>query len=134
MWARPSHGCGAPPHRASPANLARSFSAGSPDSPDSPTPLAEAPTIPRAAWTRQLHFRVPRPPPPPRPTRAVSGWRGGERGRTPAGPVPGGSVRSRRTPGVLVDLGQSLRRRSVFRDKCLRRAPGDSGVALRVRV
>lgn len=68
------------PHRLSPAKLVRSFSAVSPDHPDSPTPLAESPTIPSAAGTRQLHFRAPRPPPPPRPTRAASLRQGVARG------------------------------------------------------
>ncbi|MEJ1277271.1 hypothetical protein NN561_008184 [Cricetulus griseus] len=61
--ADPSRYRGARPRRASPAELARSFSDARPGHPDSPTPLAESPTIPSAAPTRQPHFRALGPAP-----------------------------------------------------------------------
>lgn len=68
--------------------------AGRPSPPDLPTPLAESPTIPSAAGTRQPHFRAPRPPPPPRPTGAVSRRRGVARGVVTSGArsAPGGAA------------------------------------------
>ena len=69
MWAGPSRCRGAQPHRLSKGNPARSLSVSSPKPTELPTPLAESPTIPSAAGTRQQHFRAPRPPPPRWPTR-----------------------------------------------------------------
>lgn len=74
--AGPSRCRGARPRRASPAELATSFSDARPGCPDSPTPLAESPTIPSAARTRQPHFRAPGPA-PVRANPEASLWRGG---------------------------------------------------------
>lgn len=74
--AGPSRCRGAWPRRASPAELATSFSDARPGCPDPPTPLAQSPTIPSAARTRQPHFRTPGPA-PARANPEASLWRGG---------------------------------------------------------
>lgn len=90
----PSRCRGARRRRASPAELATSFSDAGPGCPDSPTPLAESPTIPSAARTRQPHFRAAGPA-PARANPEASRWRGGVEREAPTssswaarGPAP----------------------------------------------
>lgn len=80
--AGPSRCRRARPRRASPAELATSFSDAHSGCPDLPTPLAESPTIPSAARTRQPHFRAPGPAPVPANPEA-SRCRGGAKREAP---------------------------------------------------
>lgn len=91
------------------AELARSFSDACPGCPDSPTPLAESPTIPSAAPTRQPHFRAPDPA-PARTNPEASRWRGGAE----SGAWTSSSWGARTPPPASTQVAAQLRRRILL--------------------